>query len=509
MSRRPTAKAVDAAAKRRTSSPPKEPVSYLQMIAALGATEPPRFPHKAYEPLKGVLPEGAKLAQDSTIGAIEWANQMQGIAYGSALNSAWAEGMIFPGYPYLAELAQRAEYRRGAEIIATELTREWITLGSKKEGDDKSERIEGLLDALDRFKVRDKFRRAAEIDGIMGRAQIFLDLGQGNVAAPLLLTPETVKKGSLRALTVVEPMWSYPAAYNSIDPLSPDFYRPPAWYVMGKTVSSTRLLTFIGREVPDLLKPSYAFGGLSMTQMAKPYVDNWLRTRQAVSDLINNFSKVGIATDLGAVTSGECTPDNFANRMAMFNLTRSNRGLMVLDKTSEEMFELSTPLSGLNDLQSSSLEQVCAVYGIPQVIYLQLAPGGLNTNSEGVIRTFYDAMHAKQEDYYRDPLQRTLDLLQLNEFGDIDPDITFSFNPLWQMSSKEKAEERKIDAETAAIYVTAGIVDPVEERERLAADGEGIYRNLDLSKDIVAPGMEDDPTEEDIQAQEGGGDNAD
>ena len=40
---------------------------------------------------------------------------------------------------------------------------------------------------------------------------------------------------------------------------------------MGRQVHTSRILTFIGRPVPDLLKPAYSFGGLSLVQLG--YVD--------------------------------------------------------------------------------------------------------------------------------------------------------------------------------------------------------------------------------------------
>ncbi|MGF6605041.1 hypothetical protein P3T23_009802, partial [Paraburkholderia sp. GAS448] len=47
-----------------------------------------------------------------------------------------------------------------------------------------------------------------------------------------------------------------------------------------------------------MLKPAYAFGCLSLSQIAKPYVDNWLRTRQSVSDLLHSFSTMVLKTNL-------------------------------------------------------------------------------------------------------------------------------------------------------------------------------------------------------------------
>ena len=43
---------------------------------------------------------------------------------------------------------------------------------------------------------------------------------------------------------------------------------------MANEVHASRLMTTIPFPVSDLLKPAYSFGGLSLIQMGKPYVDN-------------------------------------------------------------------------------------------------------------------------------------------------------------------------------------------------------------------------------------------
>jgi hypothetical protein len=130
----------------------------------------------------------------------------------------------------------------------------------------------------------------------------------------------------------------------------------------------------VGREVPDILKPAYAFGGLSMSQMAKPYVDNWLRTRQAVTDLIESFSVSGVYTNMrsrslqgGGVEALEAHRD--------VQLMRSNAGTLVLDKETEEFFNVSTPLGTLDALQAQSQRaNVDSASGIPLVILLGITP---------------------------------------------------------------------------------------------------------------------------------------
>src|SRR5262249_37704416 len=162
---------------------------------------------------------------------------------------------------------------------------------------------------------------------------------------------------------VIEPLWTYPGNYNSTNPLAEDFYRPRSWYVMNREVHASRLLTFVSRPLPDLLKPAYAFGGLSLSQIAKPYVDNWLRTRQSVSDLLHSFSTMVLKTNLAAVLDAGGA-EQMLRRAVLFNQARDNRNLMMIDHDTEDFANVSAPLGSLDRLQAQSQEHMAAVTGI-------------------------------------------------------------------------------------------------------------------------------------------------
>ncbi|MGS0639534.1 anti-CBASS protein Acb1 family protein, partial [Citrobacter sp. VF227] len=89
-------------------------------------------------------------------------------------------------------------------------------------------------------------------------------------------------------------------------------------------------------------------------------------------------------------------------------------------------------------------------------------------------------------------IQSMLGFVQLHLFGEVDPEITFAFEPLWSMSDKELAEVRKIEADTAAVYIDAGVLDKDEERKRLADDPESTYHGLDLNAVVEEPKGEGD-----------------
>lgn len=466
------------------------------LLAEAGAKPAPAEFAK-YEPPAGVVPADQKatlMAMDSA--PYEFLNAV-GYQYGY---------QAFPGYPYLAQLALMPEYRKMVATIAEEMTRKWISLRCIGD-DDKTDRLDQLDAELKRLNTREVFRLAAENDGYFGRGQIYTEMKKPGGAlasedptelnSALFLDPAKVPKGSLVALRSVEPVWTYPTTYNADNPLSPTFYKPDGWYVMAKMVHKSRLLTFISRPVPDMLKAAYNFGGLSLIQIAEPYVNNWLRTRNSVGDMVHSFSTSGLAIDMAAALSGDNATDIF-KRAELFNKMRDNRGVMMTDKASEEFFQFNTPLSGLDALQAQSQEQMASISSIPLVKLLGITPNGLNASSDGEIRVFYDSIHAMQENLFRAPLKRIIDLAQLSLFGDIDPDIDFVFEPLYQMSELEQANVRKIEADTDAVLIGSSVISTEEARERVAADPDSPYQSLELNEEVdnELEDDDDDPTDD-------------
>lgn len=122
---------------------------------------------------------------------------------------------------------------------------------------------------------------------------------------------------------------------------------------------------------------------------------------------------------------------------------------------------------------------MASIPGIPLVKLLGITPSGLNASSDGEIRVFYDWIAAYQEAVIRPNLTSVLGFIQLHLFGEVDPEITFAFEPLWSMSDKELAEVRQIEANTAQVYADTGVITPGEERQRLADDPESVYHGLD------------------------------
>ncbi len=448
----------------------------------------PRFPLEPYLPPKGVCPPESVLAMDSS-----WHNMAQDSNIGSVLTTMTGitasvlDGMGFPGFPYLIELTQLTEYRDMSERTAAEMVRKWVKFRSVSR-QDKTKVIAVIEKELRRHNVRELFRQCATIEGFMGRAMLFPNFG--DVAGPELETPLLrnqfkVRRDTLRGFKLVEPITTYPASYNASNALAADYYVPSAWFVYGQKVHASRLLTFISRPLPDLLKPVYNFSGISLSQLAQPYVDYWFGTRDSVGKLLRNFSINALGTDLDVLLSP--SGDELLRRSQLFTKIRDNQGLVLYNKNTEEIVQHNVPLSGLDKLQAQAQEHMAAVAKTPLVILLGITPTGLNATAEGDLRVYYDYVSDQQEVMFRHNLQVVIELIMLDQLGYVDEDITFDFVSLFQPTGKELAMMRKSDGDLAAELIQVGVLSPEEVRTKLASDPDSGYDNLDAADVPTAP----------------------
>lgn len=420
-------------------------------------------------------------------------------------SSMLLEGQAFPGYQVLALMAQRTENRAIVNILSTEMTRKGWRIKSKGKDKSKADRIAKIEDRFRDLGVQDHFKKCAEGDGFFGRGHLFLQfqngawddkeeiqtsVGDGRDVA----SEEKVNKNNpLIAIKYIEAVWTYPINYNTTNPLRDDWFRPTTWQVMGTSIHATRLLRFVMNEVPDLLKPAYSFGGLSMTQMARPYVDYWLKTRSSIADLVRSFTVRVISTNLKTTLqavdgSGE---DTLYDRAELLTDMESNNGVVMLDKDTEEFNQISAPLGGLHELQAQSQEHMSLPGRIPTVKLSGISPTGLNASSDGELEAFDDTISSMQNALFKIPLRTILGFVQLSLFDEVDDDIDIEFVPLVEERPLAKAQRHLAEAQYHQTYVEMGAVSGQEVRQVLSEDPDSPYPGLEDGGDPA--GGPDDP----------------
>lgn len=387
----------------------------------------------------------------------------------------------FLGYALLSSIAQDPLIRAGIETIADDMTRKFIELTSKGD-EDLSIKIGELEADLRAFRVKSLFNRSLSLTGYMGGCLVYIDVGdldEEEKKAPLYLDSATFKRGSLRGFKIIEPINVYPGVYNSSDPTADNYFNPETWFVLGKEYHKSRFLYFTQNEVPLLLKPLYNFFGISLSQQVLEYVQNFTENRRSAQRLLNKFSLTIWKTDMSAFLSGgDC--NSLTQRVKYFNAQRNNDGTALIDKDLEDMVQINTPLSGVTDIVSMSLDLAPVILGISKDKYFGDLPKGLNASSEGTNRIYYDKIQSLNGKISYDNVEKVIKILQLNRYGEIDDNISFQFAPLWEMDERERAEINKIHADTAAVYVDRGCLSQEEVRGALADNPDSGYSNIDV-----------------------------
>ena len=381
----------------------------------------------------------------------------------------------FIGYAMCADLMQDGLMQAGVETVADEMTRKFIEISAPDEMVKK--RLEAELQRLD---VRGVFNRAAAWCGYFGGCLVYMDTGDApeDLAKPIALTPEFIAQGSLRGLRLIEPVVATPGWYNSSDPLAADYFEPRAWYVQSTLVDASRLLVFRQNTPPLLLKAAYNFFGVPAVQIALDYVAHFTQTRESAAKLLKKFSTTVFKTDISRLLYGGDAAQAKA-RIGQFAAQRDNDGVAVLDYESEAMEQLNTPLSGVDVIVRQALELLAVVWRIPAVKLFGISPAGLNATGESDMQNFYDFIASRQGKVFAAPLERLLKVVQLSVAGAVDPAVTYSFVPLWEMTAREKAARDKVLADTDAVYLDRGVISEEEARNALAAQPGGRYAGID------------------------------
>ena len=391
---------------------------------------------------------------------------------------------MFVGYGMLSNVSQEALIRAGVETVADEMTRKFVRWTYHT--DDGKENKEDLISKMDeqtkKYKLKEIFNEAMLKDGYFGGCLVYIDMGDlddEEREEPLILDKKTFKAGSFKGFKVIEPVNIYPGWYNTNDPTDEYYFKPKYWYILGKKYHESRFLYFAGNEAPLLLKPTYNFFGIPQAQLALDYVAHFVANREAAQELLNKFSLTCWKTNMTQALKGRGCND-LVSRVRMFNRMKNNNGTMVLDKETEDMLQINTPLSGVRDIVEMSLNLLTAVWRIPKIKYLGEGEGGLNASSKEQMRSFYDYITSQQEKEFTHPLEIVSKIFQLNLGLDINKALSFEFPPLVEMDDKELADLNKEQADRDAIYLANGVLSQEEVRKRLSMDKHSEYSMIDV-----------------------------
>lgn len=406
-----------------------------------------------------------------------------------SLRELGTEGLpVFPGYGVLSGLSQNSLIRAGVELRTNEMIRKWGEFCRRGEqGEDGDEVIERINADIEKFKIKAKLRKAVSTSGYMGGAIGFFDFGDKteDLVYPLTFDGETIKQDSLKGIRIIEPFLVTPGSYNSVNPMSANYFEPEVWYIQGIPVHSSRLFYVTENELTTLLKPAYNFFGISLSQKVLDAVAHFTSCREAAGRLLKKYSLTTFKTDMSQVLTGGLD-DVLRQRIEYFVQNRDNDGVAVVDKETEDIVVMTTSLSGVTDVVRQAMEYVAAMFNEPVTKMWGLSPAGFNTGDND-LQNHYDNIASLQEKMLGEPIKKISAVLQFNAFGKIDKNIIFKFTPLDEEDLHLGIENNKLNAERDTILIDSGIISPEEARQRLINDLNSGYNSLDPYEEIKPP----------------------
>lgn len=421
---------------------------------------------------------------------------------------AWYASQRFIGYQTCAMIAQhwlvdkactmpgRDAVRHGFEIMAYGDSDETILDPAKQE--DIAERLKRADRRHKLFKNLTEFVRMGRLFGI--RVAFFKVAHSDPKYYELPFNPDGVTPGSYEGIVQVDPYWCIPLLSGNAasDPMSIHFYEPEWWIVRGKKIHRTHLVIFRTGELPDILKPMYSYGGVSVPQRIYERVYAAERTANEAPQLAmtkrTNIQKTDLANAFQQ-------PEKMAEYMNYFAYMRDNYGTKLID-SEDEMVQFDTSLADLDAVIMSQYQIVASAAGVPVTKLFGTSPKGFNATGEYDAKSYHEELETIQANDLTDFVNRHHLLVMRSE---VEPALKLvpgavrvevDWNPVDSPSAKEYAEINKINAETDAVLVGTGAIDAFDVRGRLREDNNSGYTDL---AELEAPTIPDPNDPDDLE----------
>ena len=360
------------------------------------------------------------------------------------------------------------------DIIPNDMTRKWRSFT----GEIDPNTIKMLEDEEARIALRSAFNEAHKWARLYGTAFIIMSIDDGNTPErPLAI--DKIKKGGLKHIKVVD---RHRLSNADVSPIA-DVFNPnfglPEFYRLNETsvkIHHSRVIRFDGVKLPwDEFRRNNYYSDSVLDRLYGAITNLNTATDSSASMIYE--TNVDIVKIKGLMTylqtaQGE---DLVRKRFALVSMLKSFNNMMLMD-TEEEYQNKTNSFAGLPDLIDRFAQVVTAGADVPATRLLGSSASGLNATGEGDLKNYYDKIEADQITEYK-PRLDDFDPIMAKSLGLADDaDLSYTFNPLFQMTPKEQAEVDFNNAQRDQIYLLNDVVDELAVAKELKQNGT--YTNI-------------------------------
>ena len=286
--------------------------------------------------------------------------------------------------------------------------------------------------------------------------------------------PDGIKLGSYQGISMPDPYYVAPQLSGNFNPASPDFFEPEYWLVSGKRYHKSHCIIYRHCIVPQLLKPVYLYGGISMVQQIYEKV---YQAESASNEANRLLMTKRLLVRKGDVMSAITDEISFNEKMDFFRDTRDNYGEQLID-TTEDLAQLETGLAEVAEVITQRYEQVAAIARMPANKLMQTQLQGFASSGEAEESIYNGMLETLQEQCFTPFLERHY-LCAARSLGISANEYEIIWPPIDTITEKEQAEINQIKATTDQINVTGnGALSGEDVRGRLVKDKNSGYHGI-------------------------------
>lgn len=394
---------------------------------------------------------------------------------------SWYGKQGFFGWQTCAILSQHWLIRKCCNLPARDAIRNDYTI-TVNDGTEVSDEI---LDDLKNYDITfevmknlEDFVTTGKIFGI--RVCVFLVDSDDPKYYQKPFNIDGVKPGSYKGMVQIDPYWCTPMLDMDAggDPLSQNFYEPTWWVVKGIQIHASHIRIFRGDTVPDILKPTYIYGGVPVPQQIYERVYCAERTANEAPQLSLTKRLITYKTDVESFLANQADAEA---QLQVFTQWMNNYSVKVID-TNDEIDTKDVSLADLDTVIMTQYQLVAAAAKIPATKLLGTTPKGFSATGEYDEASYHEELESIQNSDLTPLLERHHALVIKSE---IEPKYGISFtttvtwSPLDSPTAKEQAELNKLKADTDAVLATVGAIDGADIRKRIINDPDSGYNGID------------------------------
>ncbi|WP_079218921.1 DUF1073 domain-containing protein [Herbaspirillum robiniae] len=372
---------------------------------------------------------------------------------------------------------------QAVDVVAEDMTREGIIIGSEMDPEDKSK----LHRAFENMAIWDKLCDTAKWSRLYGGAIGVLMIDGQNPSTPL--RPETIGPGQFKGILVLDRWLIQPTLNDLVKEMGPDIGMPKFYDVVADSMALSRqrihysrVIRMDGVELPYWQKISENLWGQSVIERLIDRLVAFDSTTVGAAQLVYkaHLRTVKVEGLREIIAAGGPAMEALIKQFDMIRRMQSNEGLTLIDAADDFQSD-SYAFSGLDNVLMQFGMQLSGALQIPLVRLFGQSPAGLSSTGESDLRTYYDNIKAQQERRLRGPLNRLLDVMIRSELGTEPPEgFAFEFAPLWQLTEEEKATVAKSTTESVSAALDAGLISQAGAMKELRASSRvtGIFTSI-------------------------------